>query len=282
MDHRENGVISEQSAGAESLAGSGKSGATGMAAIDRALLVLEYLSESPPGLSVTELSARLGINKGLTHRILASLVSRGYISKDESTQHYQITTRLIALAFRHLRVLDVYDVLLPILRKLSRETGELAELNWIQADRLVTVAKADSPHQLRMVSYLGEEQMLHATAAGKAWLANLPEDEALRRAVAIGMPRVTANTITTVIDLQRELTLVRERGYAINLKESGDDVIAVAAPIRSKEGDHQVVGTVGIVAPAFRNVSENGETIRMVLAAAQEIEDAWPFVSLDG
>ncbi|MCO5220652.1 MAG: IclR family transcriptional regulator [Thermomicrobiales bacterium] len=271
-----------QEIGSETVPRSGGTSAAGMAAVDRALLVLEFLAGSPHGLSVTELSSRLGINKGLTHRILTSLAARGYISKEETTQHYQITTRLIALAFRHLRVLDMYDVLLPILRKLARETGELAELNWVQVDRLVTVAKADSPRQLRMVSYLGEEQMLHATAAGKVWLASLPEDDALRRAVALGMPRQTERTITTVIDLQRELALVRERGYAVNFQESGLDVTALAAPIRSTEGDRQVVGTVGIVAPAFRDVSENEETIQMVLNAAREIEEAWPFVSLDG
>ncbi|MCA9858565.1 MAG: IclR family transcriptional regulator [Thermomicrobiales bacterium] len=282
MRNVESSTIPAQEIGSDTFPSSGGTSAAGMAAVDRALLVLEFLAGSPHGLSVTELSSRLGINKGLTHRILTSLAARGYISKEETTQHYQITTRLIALAFRHLRVLDMYDVLLPILRKLARETGELAELNWVQVDRLVTVAKADSPRQLRMVSYLGEEQMLHATAAGKVWLASLPEDDALRRAVALGMPRQTERTITTVIDLQRELALVRERGYAVNFQESGLDVTALAAPIRSTEGDRQVVGTVGIVAPAFRDVSENEETIQMVLNAAREIEEAWPFVSLDG
>ncbi len=282
MRHVANSTISAQDVGSDTFASPGSSGSAGLAAVDRALLVLEFLAGSPQGLSVTELSSRLGINKGLTHRILTSLAARGYISKEETTQHYQITTRLIALAFRHLRVLDIYDVLLPILRKLARETGELAELNWVQSGRLVTVAKADSPRQLRMVSYLGEEQMLHATAAGKVWLASLPEDEALRRAVALGMPQVTERTITTVIDLQQELAMVRERGYAVNFQESGPDVIALAAPIRSTEGDRQVVGTVGIVAPAFRDVSGNEETIRTVLHAAREVEEAWPFVSLDG
>jgi DNA-binding IclR family transcriptional regulator len=96
------------------------------------------------------------------------------------------------------------------------------------------------------------------------------------------MPRITEHTITTAVDLQQELSQVRERGFAIKNPESGPDVIAVAAPIRSTVGDRQVVGTVGIVAPAFRDVSGNEETIRMVLQAAREIEEAWPFVSLDG
>ncbi len=103
-----------------------------VSAVDRALVLLEARADAPDGLTVSGLSARLRINKGLTHRILSSLVGRDYVVKDERTQHYRLTIRLIGLAFRHLRVLDVYDVILPILRRLAQETGELAELNRVE------------------------------------------------------------------------------------------------------------------------------------------------------
>lgn len=255
---------------------------SGISAIDRALVVLESLAEAPQGLSVTELSARLRINKGLTHRILASLAARDYVAKDDATQRYQITIRLLGLAFRHLRVLDVYDVILPVLRHLARESGELAELNWVEGGRLVTVAKADSPRQLRVVSYLGEEQVLHATAAGKVWLAGLPEEEALRRVVTAGLDPVTPQTMTSVVDFQAELARVRERGYATNIRESGVDVVAVAAPVRALSDDNRVVGSVGVVAPAFREVHADSRIVQLVIDAAREISQAWPFVNLDG
>lgn len=254
----------------------------GVTAVDRALLLLEALAEAPQGMSVTELSARLRINKGLTHRLLSSLVAREYLAKDERTQHYRLTLRLIGLAFRHLRVLDVYDVILPILRRLARETDELAELNWVEQDRLVTVAKADSPRQLRVVSYLGEEQSLHASAAGKVWLASLPEEEALRRAIAQGMKPLTPHTITSVTDLQAELRRVRARGYATNVRESGPHILAVAAPVRARSEDDRVVGSVGVVAPAFHEIHTDERLIGLTRAAAEEISSAWPFVSLGG
>ena len=253
-----------------------------ISAIDRALVVLESLAEAPQGLSVTDLSARLRINKGLTHRILASLSARDYVAKDPATQRYQITIRLMGLAFRHLRVLDVYDVILPILRKLAQESGELAELNWVEGGRLVTVAKADSPRQLRVVSYLGEEQVLHATAAGKVWLASLPEEEALQRAVAAGLHAATDQTITSVTGLQAELAQVREQGFGTNVRESGADIVAVAAPVCALSEDRRVVGSVGVVAPAFRAVHEDPRIVQLVIDAAREVSQAWPFVNLDG
>jgi IclR family acetate operon transcriptional repressor len=258
-----------------------ESGQAGISAIDRALIVLEALADAPQGMTVTELSARLRINKGLTHRILTSLAYREYIYKDEDTQHYRIGVRLLGLAFRHLKVLDVYDVLLPILRKLAKETGELAELNWVEQGRMVTVAKADSPRQLRVVSYLGQQQALHATASGKVYLASLPEQQALQRAVAEGLTRFTPATITDLEALKRELDTVRTQGYATNVQESTLHVLAVAAPIRAMSDDGQVVGSVGVVAPDFHEIHRDEKLVAQVVNAAAAIGQAWPLVHLE-
>lgn len=253
----------------------------GINAITRALVVLEALADEPQGLSVTELSALLRINKGLTHRVLSSLAERDYIAKDDLTQRYRLTVRMLGLAFRHLKILDVYDVILPILRRLAAKSGELAELNWVERDKLVTVAKADSPRQIRVVSYLGEKQVLHTTAAGKCWLASLPEEEALRLVLNEGLTAFTEQTITTVSGLQAELALVREQGYATNVREAGPYVIAVAAPVRAVTDDNRVVGSVGVVAPLFHDIHLDPDIIAMTKAAAEEISLAWPFVRLE-
>jgi IclR family acetate operon transcriptional repressor len=253
----------------------------GLSAVDRALIILEALADAPQGLTVTDLSDRLRINKGLTHRILASLVHREYVFKDEGTQHYRISIRLLGLAFRHLRVLDVYDVLLPILRRLARETGELAELNWVEQGRMVTVAKADSPSQLRVVSLLGEEQALHASAAGKLYLASLPTEDALRRAIAQGLSQYTPQTIVTLEGLSAEMERVRTQGYAANVRETSPHVLAVAAPIRALADDGRVVGSVGVVAPDFHEIHLDPAVIEQTRRAADEISLAWPLVHLE-
>ncbi len=266
--------------------GSGKrrevawNGAPGVSAVERAMLIFEALTESPHGLTITDLSARLGINKGLVHRILASLAALGYVAKDDLTQHYRLTTRMLGLAFSHLRVVDVYDVLLPILRRLAHDTGELAELNWLDRGRLVLVLKADSPRRVKVVDYLGEEQHPHATATGKVWLATLPEVEVRRLLAERGMPRLTEHTITDLDRFLAELEIVREQGYAINVEESGRDVVAVAAAVHAHGGAGQVIGAISVVAPAHRPIYRDARVIELTRAAAREISEVWPFLSL--
>ncbi|MCO5176724.1 MAG: IclR family transcriptional regulator [Thermomicrobiales bacterium] len=245
------------------------------------MAIIEMLSGSPQGCTVTDISTEMGINKGLIHRILTSLSAHGYIYKDELTQHYRLSTRLLGLAFRHVRSMEMYDLVLPILRRLSDSSQELAELNWLQNGRLVLVAKAESPRRVKVVDYFGEDLVLHATAGGKVWLANLPEDEALRVLVERGTPKLGDHTITDLAQLQDEFRLIRERGYAINDQESADEVVAVAAPVWISGPKRQVIGAVSVVSPAYRNIHHNPEIIEQTIAAANEIGEIWPFVGLE-
>lgn len=255
--------------------------ASGISAVERAMALIELLSASPSGAHVADLSRALKINKALVFKILASLVAARYVYKDEQSQTYRVSSKLLATAFRYLMQLDIYDALLPILRQLAADTGELAELIWLQHGRLVIVAKAESPRRVKVVDYLGEEQPLHATASGKVYLAGLSDEEALALLTERGMPRLSDNTITDPEAFRRELALVREQGYATNVQETGPEVVAVAAPIVASRPTGWVVGAVSVVAPAFREVQRDPRVIALTRSAAAEIGSIWPFLSLE-
>lgn len=245
------------------------------------MAMLEILSDFPEGRTISELGEELHVNKGLAHRIMSSMVESGYVYKDEGSQRYRLATKLLSMAFRHIRVLGMYEVVLPILRRLANESQELAELNWAQNERLVLVAKAESPRKVRVIDHFGEDLKLHATAGGKVWLAYLLEDDALRILLNHGMPAYGDQTITSLSTMQAEFTRIRERGYAINDQESGDEVVAVGAPVWVYSPQPEVAGTVSVVSPAFREIHKNEDVIRMTIEAANEISSIWPFASLD-
>lgn len=250
-------------------------------AVERSMRLLELLTERPEGLTISELGDAIQVNKGLAHRIMGTHVSLGYVYKDQFSQRYHLSTQLLSMAFRHIRILGMYDVVLPILKRLANESRELAELNWAQNSRLVLVAKAESPRRVRVIDHFGEELAVHATAGGKVWLAHLPEDEAIRILVETGMPAHGENTITSISELQGEFEFIRSQGYAINDQESGDEVVAIGAPVWVYMPEPQVAGTVSIVSPAFRKVHEDPSMIQMTINAASEISSIWPFASLD-
>ncbi|MDP6775044.1 MAG: IclR family transcriptional regulator C-terminal domain-containing protein, partial [Rhodospirillales bacterium] len=75
---------------------------------------------------------------------------------------------------------------------------------------------------------------------------------ALKLALADGLERRTNSTITTVEDFGRELDLVGERGFAMNLGEFAEGVHSIAAPIRSQRMGGVVLGAAVLTGPDFR------------------------------
>jgi DNA-binding IclR family transcriptional regulator len=94
---------------------------------------------------------------------------------------------------------------------------------------------------------------LHCTSNGKVLLAFMDSGERER---ILGRPlqRFTARTIVDSRLLERQLSRVREEGYAFTLEELEIGLNAVAAPVRGAGGD--VVAVVSLSGPSYRVTSQ--------------------------
>lgn len=252
----------------------------GITAADRTLRVLEAMVGSHEGVTVSELSATLGIEKSITSRILSTLQAAGYVRYSPSSRRYVLSLKFVALAYRHVDSIGFPDVCMPILRQLSDRIGELVMLAVVGEEGVVLFAKAEPKHELQVVSRLGRPVPLHASSAAKIWLASLPVDEALRKVAAAGMPQVAPNTITSLKAFAVELDRVRQRGYATSLQERFAGVNAMAVPIRSRKSG-EVVGAIVLSAPTNRIPETSVESyIPLLREAAQELSLIWPLPDL--
>jgi DNA-binding IclR family transcriptional regulator len=113
------------------------------------------------------------------------------------------------------------------------------------------VFRPDSSLQLLEVGAL---LPLHATGLGKALLAYL-DDDYVTDLVAEGLPKLTGHTHVSAAALRRELTAVREVGYAVEREESLLGEGGVAAPIFDRTG--APIGAVGVAGPKERLLRKN-------------------------
>ena len=95
-----------------------------VAAVDRALDVLEILADAPEPLGVNEIARRLEVSPSSASRLLGTLAGRGLVEKVEATGRYRLGVRLLQLGTHVLQRLDVRAVARPILERLERETGD--------------------------------------------------------------------------------------------------------------------------------------------------------------
>ncbi|MCY3577746.1 MAG: helix-turn-helix domain-containing protein, partial [bacterium] len=119
------------------MSGSGR----GVAAIERAVDVLFLFSRSPSTLGVTEISRELGVSKAVVHRILTSLCEPGLLTVDPDSRRYALGPAVLELAAAYRDQLDVRELALDEMRRLSAETDETATLSVRHGNRRVYMAQ---------------------------------------------------------------------------------------------------------------------------------------------
>lgn len=246
--------------------------------LERVLALLELLAGQPTGLPLSEIADGLNIPRSATHRLLTGLADHGYVRQHRGGGDYQLTAKIVSLAFRFLGGLGVTDLAQPILERLARESRELVRLSLIDGDRLTWVAKAQGEtHGLRYDPEMGQEARLSCSASGIAWLSRLPEAEALALVHRQGFGArkdFGPNAPESDEELLVFLRGARARGYAQTIHTFSDWMSTIAAPIASAT-TRQVIGAVNIAGPSFRlTETRMAELAPALLKAADELSIA--------
>jgi IclR family acetate operon transcriptional repressor len=212
--------------------------------VDRALDVLEALADQGGEAGLSEIAARTGLPYGTIHRLLRSLLARGYV-RQESDRRYALGGALVRLGGAAERMVGVWAQ--PYLEKMVALSGETANLAVLEGDFVVYVAQSASPRRLRMFAEVGRRVLPHSTAVGKVLLAD--RADAADILARTGLPRRTEHTITTIDAILAELEKVRERGYAMDFGEEEPGVHCLAVPVRD---DGRVIAGMSISGPVER------------------------------
>jgi len=246
-----------------------------MAGVVRAMRVLEAAAEAPDGVTVKDLSRTIGCGKGTISKMLATLERRHYLRQDPGTGRFYLTWRLLALAFGHADRAGMPRLFMPVLQELADETDELVQLAIVDGAQVLYVAKAEGLGQrIRLLPLVGMWAPLHATAAGKLWLASLSTVDVRRALGGERLRAVAPKTITSMGLLRRDLRTIRQRGYAIADEELAEGGRAIAAPIRRDGG---VVGALALSGPAYRLSPERLHALApRVIQAAERLASIWP------
>jgi DNA-binding IclR family transcriptional regulator len=244
--------------------------------LERCLSLLEILAEEPEGMALGEISARTGLTKSATHRMLGSLIESGFAIQD-GNRDYRLTMKMVTLGFRFLGETGLVEHSQQVLDRIAGDVEELVRMTVVDNNRLVWVAKAQGARGSLVVDpVMGRDVALHATANGKVWLASLSSEDALKLVLrdGFGTPQEHGpNVIQSVESLLAELDAVRAQGYSLAWEEADPGIAAIAVGIRaSSEADAPIVGTVSVAGPVFRLTRERlVEFLPVLQAAADEL-----------
>jgi DNA-binding IclR family transcriptional regulator len=226
--------------------------------LERALVLLKVIEQTPGGLRNADISRQLKIPKSSCTYIVNRLEREGYLIQDPVSKRYKIGLTPIALAHGALREVGIRTVAEPALYKLTSQTGLSAGIGILQRGRVLLVDRVEGPrfvdraieaaagrasYQVRAQRDIGRVLPAHATALGKVLLAFLPRQQVMDLLAKYGL----ANAATTILSKRRllgELDLVRTQRYAIADGEVYSDLRALSVPIFDADGEARAAVSV--------------------------------------
>ena len=244
-----------------------------MRVVVRTVEVLEFLSEHPEGIGVMKLADALGEAPPTVHRVLATLLSLGYVTQDPVSRRYLLGAAVMRLGQAFLQRDNLVASGSPFLRDLAARTLESVFLNELIGDDVVCVASAESPRPLSIYMKVGQRTPYHAGSSARAILAYQPPERQRLLLEKERRQRFTPLTPITVADALSELERTRSRGYALCDQEMEEGITAVSVPIRDAEG--RVTASLTIVGPQDRLASAEVRegTARLLADTAAAIHD---------
>jgi DNA-binding IclR family transcriptional regulator len=238
-------------------------------AVDHAIDILQTLAEQPYGVSLSDISAQVGLSKATVHHLLATMADRRLVSRVSDGTQYRLNWGLYELGAAVLRGIDVTRIARNYLDQLAAQTGESALLGILDEDSVLYLDRGDPHGSFRMVANAGRRSPLYSTASGKVLLAFAPDRSLFNRMVDAGLEKLTASTIVDPRELRETLAEVRQRGYATCWQEREVGLSSVAVPLRDYTG--AVVASLALAGPASRL---NTRTLKQHLIPLQQMGNA--------
>jgi len=203
--------------------------------LEKVFAALEVISSSDGPVSLSEVTARLGIPKPSVHRILAQLEQARLIKRDLAGKRFLSGERSTRLAYTTLQSAARTANEL-VLRGLVSSIGETFNISILDGAEIVYVHRVECDWPLRSHYTAGSRFPAHCTSAGKAILAFSSKEVRKQFIDNIALKRFTSNTINSRTKFIPTLDRVKRDGFAQNDQEYIEGVVGIAVPILGKDG----------------------------------------------
>lgn len=251
----------------------GRSDRTDM--VGKALGLLVLLGDEPRGASAAEISRRAQLPFSTTYRLLASLTRDGFVDYEAEGRRYHLGLRIFQLGQRVSSHHGFAGTAMPVLRRVTEQTGEATILSVRDGHHHLTVNKVDGPQMFRVTSDPGHLGSLSTTAVGKVLVAFAEDSEREKLLAELPLEALTPKSIIDRDAFRAEIELTRRRGYAVMDEENEAGMRAVAVPLLNDQG--QAFASLATAIPVFRLSLEDLEAhVPLLQEAAAELAARLP------
>ncbi len=202
--------------------------------VERAARILNFFTASRPWLTLSEITARLGMSKATAHRYAMALRQVSLLRYDPSTGQYALGPQVLVLAAAARSALPIISQAGPLMEQLVREVNETVVLSTWDGEAPVVVRVDDDTERVIRVSVrAGARLSTFASAQGRVFCSFLPSES---------VPAL-AEELVRAPKMRADLEAIREEQLAVNKGEL-HGVRTVAAPVFA---DGRIIAVMAVV-----------------------------------
>ncbi|MCP4752514.1 MAG: IclR family transcriptional regulator [Proteobacteria bacterium] len=217
--------------------------------VERALAILEIFGDSPHPLTLTEVANRAGLSKTTTQRFLGTLVSLGYLNREENKRYF-LGTRILSLGFQFLNSSSLIKLVKPYLDELSSEIDMTVNLGVLDNTDVLILYRNEVSRFLRFDIHAGSKLRVYGSGMGRALLAGLNDEKIERILDAIEIRRHTPMTLVSKEEIMEQIRVTRKTGIAVSDREQSMDLCSVGVPLLDEQ--HETTAAINVSMPVIR------------------------------
>ncbi|MEJ8475717.1 IclR family transcriptional regulator [Roseibium algae] len=199
--------------------------------IGRAMQVLSVFHQTDRPLSLQEISTLSGLGRSAVQRIIFTLRTMGYITRDPDDRGYVPGLRILDHSLDFQRLNPIVVTANPVLLELRRTIRERVDLSLFDDLRLVYASRLQSKREILSSTMIGHSVPTFCTSGGWAILAHLDDAEVDDILIRSTLTAVTPKTITNLDALKAKITETRANGFALALEQILAGEITIGAAI---------------------------------------------------
>ena len=245
---------------------------------ERVLDILELLSNSESGMTLTELSKALEAPKSSIMPLVHTMRSRNFIYMQSEPLRYFIGVATYTVGISYNNHQTSLQFIKQEMEKISSICDETCQLGIQSRNMILYIAKVESSQPIRLISSVGKQLPLYCTSLGRALLAYKSDDE-IRNMFPSTLKSYTPNTVTNIDAFLKELVATRERGYAMEREETNHLINCIAVSLNYHNNP---IAAISVSIPTFRlNEQKIQETVNVLFEAKRNIESHFKTFGVD-
>jgi DNA-binding IclR family transcriptional regulator len=238
---------------------------------EKVVEVLLSFLENQESWGVRELATKHGIAPGTVQRIIKTLKKYNFLEQHPTSKKYQLGL----IYFKFFNIVYTKNNVIKIVRSsmktLNMKTNETICHHILKEKYNLCIDKIQPTDTLTVIKDIGNISHLYTGASSKCLLAFSSKEFIDDYLSTVKFTLFTKNTITNKKTLQKELQLIKSRGYANSVSEKNVGMASLSAPFFDYTGSLLGAISIDFLESKFYDDTHRDFCINLLLSTVKEI-----------